>query len=184
MNNLLRICAVSLPLLMNAAHITHGAHAQNFPSKSMRMVVPAPPGGSSDILGRLVAEHLQKRLGQTMFTDNRAGAGQTLGTSYVAKSEPDDHTLLLVTVSHAINSAFYPKLPYDPIADLTGVAMVGSGPLVVTVHPSLPVRNVQELIAVARARTGVNALDFASASAGAIPHLAAELFAGAANSMR
>jgi len=151
------------------------AHAQPFPNKSMRMVVPAPPGGSSDIMGRLVAEHLQKRLGQTVVTENRSGAGQTIGTNFVAKAEPDGHTLLLVTVSHAINSAVYPKLPYDPVVDLTGVAMVGTGPLLVVVHPSLPVRTVKELIAFARARPGK--LDYGSAGSGTIPHLAGELFA-------
>jgi tripartite-type tricarboxylate transporter receptor subunit TctC len=153
--------------------------AQTFPSKPMRMVVPTPPSGSADILGRLVAENLQKRLGQNVITDNRGGAGQTIGTNVVARSDPDGHTLLLVTVSYVINPAIYAKLPYDPATDLTGVAMVGSGPLLVTVHPSMPVRSVKELIAVARTRAGQ--LDYGSAGAGTIPHLAAELFAAAAN---
>jgi tripartite-type tricarboxylate transporter receptor subunit TctC len=142
------------------------------------MVVPAPPGGSSDIMGRLIAEHLQKRFGQPVVTENRAGAGQTIGTNFVAKADPDGHTLLLVTVSHAINSAVYPKLPYDPVVDLTGVAMVGTGPLLVLVHPSLPVRSVKALIAFARAKPG--GLDYGSAGAGTIPHLAGELFAALA----
>lgn len=146
-----------------------------FPVKPLRMVVPTPPSGSADILGRLVAENLHKRLGQNVVIDNRPGAGQTIGTTAVARSEPDGHTLLLVTVSYVINPAIYAKLPYDPNTDLTGVAMVGSGPLLVTVHPSLPVRSVKDLIALARARAGN--LDYGSASAGTIPHLAAELFA-------
>ena len=149
-------------------------YAQTYPSKQMRMIVPAPPGGSSDIMGRLVAEHLQKRFGQSVVTENRAGAGQTIGTNFVAKSEPDGHTLLLVTVSHAINSAVYPKLPYDPVVDLIGAAMVGTGPLLVVVHPSLPVHSIKELIAFARARPGK--LDYGSAGSGTIPHLAGELF--------
>jgi tripartite-type tricarboxylate transporter receptor subunit TctC len=152
------------------------AAAQSFPGKTIRMVVPTPPSGSADILGRLVAENLQKRLGQNVIIDNRPGAGQTIGTTAVARSEPDGHTLLLVTVSYVINPAIYPKLPYDPNTDLTGVAMVGSGPLLLTVHPSLPVRSVKDLIALARARAGN--LDYGSAGAGTIPHLAAELFAG------
>jgi tripartite-type tricarboxylate transporter receptor subunit TctC len=151
-------------------------HAQSFPGKTVRMVVPTPPSGSADILGRLLAEHLQKRLGQNVIIDNRPGAGQTIGTALVARSEPDGHTLLLVTVSYVINPAIYAKLPYDPHTDLTGVAMAGSGPLLLTVHPSLPVRSVKDLIALARARAGN--LDYGSASAGTIPHLAAELFAG------
>lgn len=154
------------------------ASAQQFPTKQMRMVVPAPAGGSSDIIGRLIAEHLQKRLGQTMITENRAGAGQTIGIGYVAKSDPDGHTLVLITVSHTTAAAIYTRLPYDPLTDLTGVAMVGQGPLLLTVHPSLPVRNVKQLIALARSRPGH--LDFGSAGAGTIPHMAAELFVGSA----
>jgi tripartite-type tricarboxylate transporter receptor subunit TctC len=149
--------------------------AQPFPSKTLRMVVPTPPGGSADIMGRLVADHLQKRLGQTVVVDNRPGAGQTIATAAVARSEPDGHTLLLVTVSYVINPAIQSKLPYDPHTDLTGVAMVGRGPLLLAVHPSLPVRSVKDLIALARARAGK--LDFGSAGDGTIPHLAGELFA-------
>ncbi len=166
---------VSLAALLGAANVP----AQPFPTKPMRMIVPAPPGGSSDIMGRLVAEHLQRRYGQPVITENRAGAGQTIGTNFVAKSEPDGHTLLMVTVSHAVNSAVYPKLPYDPVADLTGVAMVGTGPLLLVVHPSLPVRSVRELIAFARARPG--RLDYGSSGSGTIPHLAGELFAARTN---
>ena len=163
-------------VLLAGAALT--ASGQQFPTKQMRMVVPAAAGGSSDIIGRLIAEHLQKRLGQTMITENRAGAGQTIGIGYVAKSDPDGHTLVLVTVSHTTAAAIYTRLPYDPLTDLTGVAMVGQGPLLLTVHPSLPVKNVKQLIALARSRPGH--LDFGSAGAGTIPHMAAELFVGSA----
>lgn len=162
-------------LLASAAS---NASAQQFPSKPMRMVVPAPPGGSSDIIGRLIAEHLQKRLGQTVVTENRAGAGQTIGIGYVAKSDPDGHTLVLVTVSYTTSAAIYRKLPYDPLTDLVGVAMVGEGPLLLTVHPSLPVKSVKQLIALARSRPGH--LNFGSAGTGTIPHMASELFVGSA----
>lgn len=168
------VAIASLLMLLAAAQ----AAAQTFPSRPMRMVVPTPPSGSADILGRLVADNLQKRLGQTVVTDNRPGAGQTIGTALVARSDPDGHTLLLVTVSYVINPAIYTKLAYDPLTDLTGVAMVGSGPLLLTVHPSLPVQSVKDLIAFARARPG--GVDYGSASAGTIPHLAAELFAAGA----
>jgi tripartite-type tricarboxylate transporter receptor subunit TctC len=151
------------------------ALAQGFPGKPMRMVVPTAPGGSADIMGRLVADHLNKRLGQPVVVDNRPGAGQTIATTAVARGEPDGHTLLLVTVSYVINPAIYPKLPYDPAADLTGVAMVGRGPLLLAVHPSLPARSVKELVALGRTRT--NRLDYGSAGSGTIPHLAGELFA-------
>lgn len=154
------------------------AAAQQFPTKPMRMVVPTPPSGSADIIGRLLAEHLQKRLGQTMVTENRPGAGQTIGTAYVAKADPDGHTLLLVTVSYTTNAAVYSKLPYDPLTDLTGVAMVGQGPLLLTVHPSLPVKSVKQLLALARSKP--RHLNYGSAGTGTIPHMAAELFAGSA----
>lgn len=165
----------SLSLL---ASLVDPALAQPFPSRPMRMVVPAPPSGSSDIIGRLIAEHLQRRLGQSMITENRPGAGQTIGTAYVAKSDPDGHTLLLITVSYTTNAAVYSKLPYDPLTDLTGVAMVGRGPLLLTVHPSLPVKSVKQLIALAKSRPGQ--LNFGSAGTGTIPHMAAELFVGSA----
>ncbi len=161
------VFAITFPL-------THAA-AQPFPAKPLRMVVPTAPSGSADIMGRLAAEHLQKRLGQPVVVENRPGAGQTIATNAVARSEPDGYTLLLVTVSYVINPAIYPKLPYDPNTDLTGVAMLGRGPLLVAVHPSLPVRSVKDLIALGRARAGK--LDFGSAGAGTIPHLAGELFA-------
>ena len=165
----------SLSLL---ASLVAPALAQPFPSRPMRMVVPAPPSGSSDIIGRLIAEHLQRRLGQSMITENRPGAGQTIGTAYVAKSDPDGHTLLLITVSYTTNAAVYSKLPYDPLTDFTGVAMVGRGPLLLTVHPSLPVKSVKQLIALAKSRPGQ--LNFGSAGTGTIPHMAAELFVGSA----
>jgi tripartite-type tricarboxylate transporter receptor subunit TctC len=154
------------------------ATAQSFPSKPMRMVVPTPPAGSADLLGRLLAEHLSKRLGQTMIVDNRPGAGQTIGSDHVAKSAPDGHTLLLVTVSYTTSAAIYTRLPYDPANDLLGVAMVGVGPLLLTVHPSLPVTSVKQLIALAKSKPG--SLDYASAGAGTIPHLATELLNGSA----
>jgi tripartite-type tricarboxylate transporter receptor subunit TctC len=152
--------------------------AQPFPSKPMRMVVPTPPAGSADILGRLIAEHLQKRFGQPVITENRGGAGQTIGSAYVAKADADGHTLLLATVTYTTSAAIYTRLPYDPLTDLAGVAMVGVGPLLVTVHPSLPVTSVKQLIALAKSRPGV--LNYGSAGAGTIPHLATELFAGSA----
>ena len=171
MRSVAMICgATFLALVSNAS-------AQS-PAQPMRMIVPATAGGSSDILGRLIAEHLQQRLGQTMITENRPGAGQAIGSAHVAQSPPNGQTLLLATVSYTTNAAIYTKLPYDPVNALVGVAMVGSGPLLVTVHPSLPVKSIKELIAVAKARPG--GLNFGSAGTGTIPHLAGELFAGSA----
>ena len=167
------VCGILL-----ASGLISAPAAQPFPGKTMRMVVPTPPAGSADILGRLLAENLQKRLGQTVITENRGGAGQTIGAAYVAKADPDGHTLLLATVTYTTSAAIYTRLPYDPLTDLAGVAMVGVGPLLVTVHPSLPVASVKQLIALARSRPG--ALNYGSAGAGTIPHLATELFAGSA----
>lgn len=158
--------------------LVSNASAQQFPTQQMRMIVPTTPSGSSDIIGRLVAESLQQRFGQTVITENRPGAGQTIGAAHVAQSPANGHTLLLVTVSYTTNAAIYPKLPYDPVTALAGVAMVGSGPLLLTVHPSLPATSVKQLVALAK--SGPGRLNFGSAGAGTIPHLAAELFAGSA----
>lgn len=147
-------------------------------TQGMRMVVPTAPGGSADILGRLIAEHLQKRLGETIITENRPGAGQTIGAAHVAQSEPNGRTLLSPTVTYTTSSAIYTKLPYEPTTALAGVAMIGRGPLLLTVHPSLPVKSVKQLIALAKAQPGT--LNFGSAGAGSIPHLAAELFVDSA----
>ena len=147
-------------------------------TQGMRMVVPTTAGGSADILGRLIAEHLQKRLGETIITENRPGAGQTIGAAYVAQSEPNGRTLLSPTVTYTTSSAIYTKLPYEPSTALAGVAMIGSGPLLLTVHPSLPVKSVKQLIALARAQPGT--LNFGSAGTGSIPHLAGELFVDSA----
>ncbi|MCC7485610.1 MAG: tripartite tricarboxylate transporter substrate binding protein [Burkholderiales bacterium] len=173
MRDALTVCGMVM-----MAGFASGAQAQGFPAKQMRMVVPAAPGGSADLLARLIAERLQKRLGQVVVTENRSGAGQTIGSALVAKSDPDGHTLLLVTVSYTTSAAIYSRLPYDPVTDLRGVAMVGVGPLLVTVHPSLPVKSVKELVALARSRPGQ--LDYGSAGTGTIPHLATELFLDAA----
>ena len=167
------VCGTTLLVALSSS-----AFAQQSATQPMRMIVPTTAGGSSDILARMVAEHLQQRLGQTIITENRPGAGQTIGSAYVAQSPPNGQTLLMVTVSYTTNAAIYTRLPYDPMTALAGVAMVGSGPLLLTVHPSLPVRSVKELIAVAKSRPG--SLNFGSAGTGTIPHLAAELFAGSA----
>ena len=152
--------------------------AQDYPNRPIRMVVPTTPGGSADILGRLIAQKLHERLGQPVVVENRGGAGQMIGSDHVAKSSADGYTLLLVTVSYTTSAATYPKLPFDPVNDLTGIAMVGMGPLMLTVHPSLPVKTVKELIAFAGARPGK--LNYASSGSGGISHLMTEMFAARA----
>ncbi|HVR48360.1 MAG TPA: tripartite tricarboxylate transporter substrate binding protein [Pseudorhodoferax sp.] len=143
--------------------------------KTMRIVVPFPPGGSTDLLARRIGEKLAAALGQTVIVENRAGAGGTVGADYVAKSAPDGMTLLMgVTGSNAIAQALYPKLPYDVVRDFAPVSMVVSSPLVVTVNPAVPARTLAEFIALAKARPG--AISFGSAGNGTSMHLTGEMF--------
>ncbi len=154
------------------------AQAQSYPAKPIRFVVPVVAGGSNDILGRLIGDRLRERWGQPIVVENRAGAGQMIGADLVAKAAPDGYTLLIPTGTYTSSAALQLKLPFDPLSDLTGVAMIGDGPLVVTVHPSLPVKSVTELIALGRARPGE--IHYASAGSGSIIHFASEMFASAA----
>jgi tripartite-type tricarboxylate transporter receptor subunit TctC len=150
------------------------AHAQEYPTKPIRIVVPTAPAGSADILARLIGAKLHERLGQPVVIENRAGAGQMIGADLVAKSAPDGHTLLLPTVTYTTSAATSPKLPFDPINDLAGITMIGEGPFIVAVHPSLPAKTLKELIALARAQPGK--LAYASSGTGGITHLITEVF--------
>lgn len=152
--------------------LQHG-HAAEFPARPIRLVVPFPPGGGSDVIGRTVASHLTERLGQTIVIDNRAGAAGILGTDIVAKAPSDGYTLLLASGSHSINAVLRDKLPYDPLSGFTPVSRLGLIPNVLVAHPSLPVKSVQELIAVAKRTPGQ--LNYASAGTGSTQHLAMEL---------
>ena len=150
------------------------AHAQ-YPSKAIRFVVPFPPGGPLDIVARSIGQDLNRAFGQPVLVDNRPGAGGNIGADIVAKSPPDGHTILMGAVStHAINVWLYKSLPYDPVKDFAPVTLVTSVPNVLVVHPSVPARNVRELISIAKARKGE--LNFASGSTGSAGHLAGELF--------
>lgn len=149
------------------------SHAQAYPTKPVRMVVPFSPGGTSDIIARVVAVELGRDLGQQIIVDNRAGAGSTLGTDVVAKSAPDGYTLILNNSGLAYNATLYPKLPYDTVKDLAPVSLVGNVPNLFAVHPSMPVRSVKDFIAFARARPGQ--LAYASGGIGSSSHLATEL---------
>jgi tripartite-type tricarboxylate transporter receptor subunit TctC len=149
------------------------ASAQSYPAKAIRFVVPFAPGGGNDILGRVVAQKLHEGFGVPVVVDNRGGAGGTIGTDIVAKSPPDGYTLLINNVSLAVNVTLYPKLPYDTLKDLEPVSLAGRQPNILVVHPSLPVKSVKELLALARAKPGE--LTFASGGIGTSSHLAAEL---------
>jgi tripartite-type tricarboxylate transporter receptor subunit TctC len=130
------------------------ALAQPFPSKPVRIVVPAAPGGGTDILARLLAPELNRQFGQPIVIENRAGGATMIGTEYVARSAPDGHTLVIATTPHAINPTLYRKVPFDPVKDFTLISQLGLTTTVLVVHPSLPVKNVREFIALAKARPG------------------------------
>ena len=163
-------CSVAL-LLVALASV---AAAQSYPTRPVRLIIPFPPGGSNDIVGRMIAAQLGERLGQTMVVDNRGGAGGTIGTELAAKSQADGYTLLLISTAYAFNTSIYKKLPYDPVSSFMPVALLGSGPGVLVVNPALPVSSVRELIALAKERPGK--LNNASAGIGSFQHLASELF--------
>ncbi len=148
--------------------------AQNYPNGPLRIVSPYPPGGGTDILARTLGQKLNERFGQPAVVENRSGANGTVGAAFVAKSAPDGHTMLVVPAGYAANPSLYKNLPFDQARELTPVSLIASGPLVLVVHPSLPVKSVKELIALATAQPG--ALNIGSAGNGSLPHLSAELF--------
>jgi tripartite-type tricarboxylate transporter receptor subunit TctC len=149
------------------------AASQTYPSKPVRLIIPFPPGGSNDIVGRFIATKLSERLGKQVVADNRGGAGGVIGTEAAAKSDPDGHTLLIISSAYAINTSLY-KLPYDPVKAFSPIAKVGTGPNVFAVHPGVPVNSVKEFIALAKEKPGQ--LNFASAGVGSFQHLGSELF--------
>jgi tripartite-type tricarboxylate transporter receptor subunit TctC len=148
--------------------------AQEYPAKPIRVVVPFPPGGGTDLMARTVMQKLGESLGATMVIDNRGGAGGSIGSELVAKSPADGYTVLIVSGAHAINPSLYPKLSYDSVRDFAPVTMFTSGPGLLVVHPSVPAKTVKEFIALAKSRPGQ--LNYASAGIGTPPHLAGELF--------
>ncbi|WP_423199342.1 MULTISPECIES: tripartite tricarboxylate transporter substrate binding protein [unclassified Cupriavidus] len=154
------------------------AMAQEYPAKPIRMVVPYPPGGPTDIVARVVGQKLSERLGQPLVVDNRPGAGGNIGADTVAKSPADGYTLLVATTAHAINMTLFSRPTYSTSKDFTPVSMLTSGPLVLVTAPSTPAKNVSELIALAKAKPG--AITFASSGNGQSTHLAAELFSSMA----
>ena len=174
--NLSRMCALAALFaapFLPAALYSSGADAQSYPSKPVRLIIPFPPGGSNDVVGRMIAFQLSERLGRQVVADNQGGAGGIIGTEAVAKAQPDGHTLLLISVAHAFGASMY-KLPYDPIAAFAPVALLGTGPVVLAVNTKLPVNSLKELIALAKEKPGE--LNYASAGVGSFQHLASTLF--------
>jgi len=164
---ILRACLLCL--------VAAAASAEGYPEKPVRMVVAFPPGGGTDILGRMLAQRLGETLGQNVVVENRGGAGGNVGTEAAARAAPDGYTILMGNVApNAINVSLYRNLPFDPVADFAPVSLVAATPNVLVVHPSTAARTVKGLIALARARPGT--LNFASAGNGSSSHLAGELF--------
>ncbi len=150
------------------------AQGQNYPSRPIRFVVSFPPGGVSDRLGRLLSQHMQESWGQPVVVENRPGGSGFIASQAVATAAPDGHTLLLGNINtHAINSALYRKLPYDPVKDFAPISLLVSVPNLLLLHPSVQAGSVQELVALARARPG--SLTYASAGSGTSTHMSAEL---------
>ncbi len=149
------------------------AHAQNYPEKAIRLIIPFPPGGSNDIVGRVIAQGLGERLGKSVVVDNRSGAGGIIGADAAAKSAPDGYTLLLISSAFTMNSSLH-KLAYDPATAFMPIAMLGSAPSVLAVHSKLAASSVGELLALAKAKPGQ--LRLASAGVGSYQHLVSELF--------
>ena len=149
--------------------------AQTYPARPIRLVVPYPPGGSNDVLSRITAQAMSPGLGQPVIVENRGGAGGMIGADHVAKSAPDGYSIVNVQASFTANAALRTKMAYDPMGDFAYIGMMARGPLLAVVHPSLPVKNVKELIALARAKPGQ--INYGSTGTGGHNHMATELFA-------
>ena len=170
-----RVALTGALLLLVLAAILPAAHAQTgkWPEKTVRMIVPLAPGGGTDIVARMLAARLTAEFGQQFISDNRAGAGGAIGAEIAARANPDGYTVITVPASYAANAALY-KLPYDPVKGIAPIMMITTGPLILTVHPSVQATNLKEFIALVRAKPGT--LNFGSSGSGSFSHLAAELF--------
>src|SRR6202789_443403 len=156
------------PLALTLPLFAQPAAADDYPSRSIRLIIPFPPGGSNDVVGRIIANQLGKKLGQQIFGDNRGGAGCVVGTDVAAKATPDGYTLLVISVAHAVNPWIY-KLTFDPIKDFVPVSILGTGTNVLTVNPSVPIHSVKELLDLAKQKPGF--LNYASAGIGSFQNL-------------
>ena len=149
-------------------------HAQNYPARPLRLIVPTAPGGGTDFTGRLVAAKLSETMGQQVVVENRGGGGGSVGADNAAKATADGYTLLLGSIAtHAVNPALYKKLPYDHLKDFASVSLIGTVPNALVVHPSLPVKSMQEFITYAKANPGK--INYGSSGVGSPPHLSMEL---------
>lgn len=173
--NVMKNAMMALAAAGSFVALTDLAQAQDYPAKSIRMVVGFAPGGGTDIIGRIVGQKLSESLGQQVIIDNRGGAAGQLAAELVAKAAPDGYTVMMGHIAAlTVLPSLMPKLPYDVSRDFATVSLVATGPNLLVVHPSLPVKNVKDLVALAKARP--DQLQYASSGAGSIQHLAAELF--------
>jgi tripartite-type tricarboxylate transporter receptor subunit TctC len=154
-----------------------GVTAQEYPAKIVRLVIPYPPGGSAEAQARIIAQGLQTEWKQSVVIENKPGAGTTLGAAFVAKAPADGYTLYLASTSHTVTQSLYKDLPYHAVKSFAAISMIATSPFVLTVHPSVPARNVTELVALAKLKPG--ALTYASSGNGAGPHLSGEIFRSA-----
>ena len=156
------LCLLALPAL-----------AQEYPARPVRIIVPSPPAGGTDIVGRVLAEHFTKAFGQQFFVENKPGAGNVIGIEAAARSAPDGYTLLMTASTLALNSVLYKKVPYDPVKDFAPITLAATAPNILIVNPGLPVRTTAELIALAKQKPG--ALSYGTPGIGTSPHLCMEL---------
>jgi tripartite-type tricarboxylate transporter receptor subunit TctC len=165
---------VLLSILAAFAAAPFSALAQSWPARPVRFIMPYPPGGSSDILARPIANEMTKSLGQPVLIEYKPGGGSTIGADYIAKSPPDGYNIIMLLTAHAINASLMPKLPYDTLKDFTSITLAATLPLVVEVNAQAPINTLQDLIAAAKASPGK--LNYASAGPGNTSHLAVEYF--------
>ncbi len=169
-------------LMVAGAILACTAHAQPaqtvYPAKPIRILVGAPPGGSNDILARTISQRVSESVGQPVVVENRPGANQMIAADLTAKAPPDGYTLYVTSTSYTTGAALMSKLPFDPVNDLAGITMLGFGPMVLVVHPSLPVKNTRELITLLRGKPGL--LNYTSSGVGGINHLAMEVLKSSA----
>ncbi len=165
--------ASALAACVLAASPAFAQSADKYPERQIRIIVPYPPGGSVDVLGRLLAQRMQENWGQSVIVENRPGAGTMIGTAAAAKSDPDGYTLIIAVSGHTTNPALYSSMQYDGIKDFAPVALLARTPVVLYAHPSLPAKDAKELVALGRAKTYV--LNFGSAGVGSMTHLTGEL---------
>ncbi len=169
----LRLYALAL-LCVSGTAAAQAPDAARFPTKPIRLIVPFPPGGSNDILGRFIAQKMSERMGQQTIVDNRAGADGMIGSELAARSPPDGHTILMISISYTMNPAIH-KVPFDPIKSFTPIAQIASGPNVISSHPNFAAKDIKELIALAK-KSKPGELRYATSGVGGVNHFHGELF--------